>query len=216
MPDESNAPRAAVASNGILVAPIGPVMTLGRNLQTITAALVGVVCLIIVSLSLAPWPNVLLPLVVGVLLVTASLIAAFRGVPVMRRASEAGRIRNAAAIYAFLQIEFLDGAGTVADSARRGYVLVWNDRLEIDFRRDSAGIGGPREQWSISFEEIRDVRLREPTSMTYAMPVVTLKAGEAIAFTIMPKSGSGLRGPSDSETHEVVELLRTRLTGGTR
>lgn len=206
----SHARGATLPGSASLIAPVGQLTTIGRNLQVGAASLCGVVCLLALALNVAPWPNAIIPGVSGVLLLIAALIAAFRGVPVVRRASVAARLRTAAARFTFLQMEFLDESGTAADSAKWGFVLVWDDRMEIDFRRASSGIGAPHEQRIISFVEIRDVRLREPTSMTYAMPVVELNAGEAIAFTIMPKSGSVLRGPSESETREVVELLRAR------
>lgn len=47
--------------------------------------------------------------------------------------------------------------------------------------------------------------------MSYRQVAVLLDSGERILFTLAPRSGSGLRGPSDAETDDVIAELRTRL-----
>ncbi|WP_341946503.1 hypothetical protein [Microbacterium sp. LWH11-1.2] len=192
-------------------APLAPILTIARNFAIGTYAVLGIFCLLVLPLGWAPMPNALLPLLLGTALITGSMVMAFRRVPLVRRADKAAAAGGARSSFAFLQAQFPGDARRAGDSSAPGFVLVWDDRLEIDLRRESLGAGAPRERRSIRFDEISDVFAREATSMSYRKLAILLISGEEILFTLAPRSGSGLRGPSDEETEGAIAELRTWL-----
>lgn len=192
-------------------APLAPILTIARNFGIGTYAVLGIFCLLVLPLGWTPMPNALLPLLLGAALITGSMVMAFRRVPLVRSAEKAAAAGGARSSLAFLQSQFIGDARRTGDWSAPGFVLVWDDRLEIDFRRESLGAGAPREQRSIRFDEISDIFAREATSMSYRKLAVLLASGEEILFTLAPRSGSGLRGPSDEETEGAVAELRVRL-----
>lgn len=194
-----------------LSAPLAPILTIARNFGIGTYAVLGAFCLLVLPLGWAPMPNALLPLFLGAALLIGSIVMAFRRVPLVRRAEKAAAAGGARSSFAFLQSQFIGDSRRTGDWSAPGFVLVWDDRLEIDFRRESLGAGAPREQRSIRFDEISDIFAREATSMSYRKLAILLTSGEEILFTLAPRSGSGLRGPSDEETEGAIAELRGRL-----
>lgn len=194
-----------------LSVPLSPVLTIVRNFTLGSYVVTGIICLLVLPLGWAPMPNAIVAMVAGAALITGSIIAAVRRLPLVRRTARTAAARGAGSSFAFLQAQFIGDVHRAGDSSVPGFVLVWDDRIEIDYRRESLGVGGPREQRSIRFDEISDVFAREATSMSYRKLAILVTSGEEILFTLAPTNGSGLRGPTDDETERAIAELRARL-----
>ncbi|WP_341975586.1 hypothetical protein LTA6_000209 [Microbacterium sp. LTA6] len=190
-------------------APFGPTTTLARNFAAGVSAIAGLVCLVVPFLQMVPLPSVLLASIAGLGFFAASLITALRWKPLVRRAAREAVAAGATSSFAFTQAEFSKGAAKESEYVGSGWVLILGERLDVCVGPNALGVGEGAAPRAIRQDEIVRVSRREPTSMSYAMLTIALASGDEVSFTLTPRNGSGLRGPSDSEVDDAITSIRS-------
>lgn len=189
------------------IAPIGPAATFGRNFMAGASALVSLFFLSVVALGLLPMPNALAPLLGGIGFAFASLLTAFFWVPLVRELRRQATVEQAIASVAFMRVIFGDSAGNLTGMGS-GWILVRERDIKMACRHTAFGMGSLDVVREIPLTEIERISIVEGNWMEYSMLKLDLRGGETLAFTLIPTSGSGLRGARIDEIRAVEGKMR--------
>ncbi len=193
-------------------ASYGPATTIGRNIALITAAVCGLVYLFAPSLQGATPAAATYFAMIGLILIGTLVFTAFRWKSLARRARREARAAGARGTFAFMQARFAARGQGPRPNTGPGWVIISDRSLVICARPSLISGGGDVERRELLFAEIFDVHRGEATSMSYAALVLSLtESDEEISLTLVPRNGSGLRGPREDEIDAAIADIRAAI-----
>ena len=106
-----------------------------------------------------------------------------------------------------MQLEVGRPTSTRHSEAVRGWVLLFPDRFEIHSSPPGRLAVRPDGLRSIAIGEVAEVTRQRETFASFARLVIGLNDGELLEFTLVPRNGSGLRGPTDDEIDSAIAAI---------
>lgn len=167
------------------------------------ALFAGLVCIAAPSLQGVPWPNRIIAGLLGIVLVAVSFLGSVRWKPLLWGMKRDAEKVGGTSIFAYMQAAFGDPGQNDPDFFGSGWVIRRGKSLVLSQRTVPVGSRQITVR-SIPLRDIAGVSFRTADSTHFNRLVIELKTGKEATFTVVPPSGSALRGATEDETRNAM------------